>query len=101
MGMARKLVNKQSSLRTWMLRLVAFLIAGFGFWAFIKRQIGSYMLLRNQFVFFDFEEPLALFLADYIAVMGLFVMIGHRIFLCYGYLYAIYCVWRKCGKGTS
>ena len=77
MGMARKLVKKQSSWRTWILRLAAFLIAGFGLWAFVKRQIGSYMLLRNQFVFFDFDEPLVVFLADYIAIMGLFVMIGH------------------------
>ncbi|MGN0394559.1 MAG: DUF4405 domain-containing protein [Coprococcus sp.] len=77
MGMARKLVKKQSSLRTWMLRMIALLIAGFGIWAFIKRQIGSYMLLRNQFVFFDFDEPLVLFLADYLAVMGLFVVVGH------------------------
>ena len=35
------------------------------------------MLLRNMFVFFDFEEPLTLFYVDYIAVMGLFVWIGH------------------------
>ena len=77
MGMARKLVKRQSSWRTWILRLAAFLIAGLGLWAFVKRQIGSYMLLRNQFVFFDFDEPLVFFLADYIAIMGLFVMIGH------------------------
>ena len=77
MGMARKLVKKQSSLRAWILRILALLIAGFGLWAFVKRQIGSYMLLRNQFVFFDFDEPLVFFLADYIAIMGLFVMIGH------------------------
>lgn len=35
------------------------------------------MLLQNQFVFFDFEEPLILFLLDYIASMGLFVSVGH------------------------
>ena len=29
------------------------------------------------FVFFDFEEPLILFLLDYIASMGLFVAVGH------------------------
>ena len=45
--------------------------------AFFERQIGSYMLLRNQFVFYDFEEPPVLFMLDYIAVMGLFVAIGH------------------------
>ena len=77
MGMARKLVKKQSSWRTWILRILALLIAGFGLWAFVKRQIGSYMLLRKRFVFFDFDEPLVFFLVDYIAIMGLFVMIGH------------------------
>lgn len=61
MGMARKLVKKQSSLRAWILRILALLIAGFGLWAFVKRQIGSYMLLRNRFVFFDFDEPLVFF----------------------------------------
>ncbi len=35
------------------------------------------MFLRNQFVFFDFEEPLIFFFGDYLAVMGLFVFIGH------------------------
>ena len=44
---------------------------------FVKREIGSYMLLRIQFVFFNFEEPLIFFLLDYAAVMGLFVFIGH------------------------
>ena len=35
------------------------------------------MLLQNRFVFFDHEEPLALFLADYIAIMILFAAVGH------------------------
>lgn len=42
-----------------------------------KREIGSYMLLKNQFVFFDFDELLILFLLDYMAAMGLFVFIGY------------------------
>lgn len=77
MSMAGKLVKKQSEIRKWVLRAIAVLIAGYGVYAFINRDIGSYMLLRNQFVFFDFEEPLILFLLDYITVMGLFVFVGH------------------------
>lgn len=77
MGMAGKLVKKPSEIRKWVLRAVAILIAGYGLYAFIKRDIGSYMLLKTQFVFFDFEEPLPLFLLDYIASMGLFVVAGH------------------------
>ncbi len=77
MGMARKLVETTSSVRTWILRILALAIAGYGVFSFVKREIGSYMLLRIQFVFFDFEEPLIFFLLDYVAVMGLFVFIGH------------------------
>ena len=79
MGMARRLWKKQSIVRSWSVRAAGFLIAGYGIYAFFKRDIGSYMILKNQFVFFDFNEPLILFLLDYTAVMGLFVFIGHYI----------------------
>lgn len=77
MGIAKKHMKSPSKTRKWILRLIALLIAGYGVYAFVNREIGSYMLLKNQFVFFDFEEPLVLFIGDYIAVMGLFVFIGH------------------------
>ena len=77
MRIGRKLVKKISKSRKWIFRIVEVLIAGYGAWAFMERDIGSYMFLKNQFVFFDFEEPIILFLLDYIAVMGLFVIAGH------------------------
>ena len=77
MGMAKKALKKSSAVGTWILRILALVIAGYGVFAFVKREIGSYMLLRIQFVFFDFEEPLVFFLLDYLAIMGLFVLIGH------------------------
>lgn len=76
-GMAGRLFQKPSAARTWALRTFALAIAAYGVYAFVKREVGSYMLLRIQFVFFDFEEPLAFFLLDYVAVMGLFVFLGH------------------------
>ncbi len=42
-----------------------------------KRHILKYMLLKEQFVFFDFEEPYILFLLDYISVMGMFAVVGN------------------------
>lgn len=63
--------------RTALLRVAAVLIAGYGIYAFIRREIGVYMLLKSAFVFFNFEEPLGLFFLDYLAVMGLFVIIGY------------------------
>lgn len=79
MGMARKLIKKPSAVRTWTLRIAALLIAGYGVYAFRVRQIGSYLFLKIQFVFFDFDEPLVLFILDYLAVMGMFVFIGYYI----------------------
>lgn len=52
-------------------------IAVYGVYAFVKRDIAGYMFLRIQFVFFDFGEPLIFFLLDYAAAMGLFVFVGH------------------------
>lgn len=77
MGMTKKAVKKPSAARTWILRILALAIAGYGVFAFVKREIGSYMLLETQFVFFDFDQPLIFFLLDYVTVMGLFVFIGH------------------------
>lgn len=53
------------------------------------------MALQNQFVFFDFSEPLALFFADYLCIMALFVWLGH---------YAARLLWRtqkKKGKAEN
>lgn len=59
------------------LRTAGILLAVYGGYAFIKREIGLYMTLQNMFVFFDFEEPLVFFILDYLAVMGLFVWAGY------------------------
>ena len=77
MNMAKKMFHKSSVIRAWMVRLVGLLTAGYGVYAFVKQQIGSYMFLINQFVFFDYEEPLMRFLLDYMAVMVLFAALGY------------------------
>lgn len=77
MNMAKKMFSKPSAVRSWFVRLAGLLIAGYGVYAFVKRQIGSYMFLINQFVFFDYDEPLMRFLPDYMAVMVLFAALGY------------------------
>ena len=86
MGMAGKALGRTpggtspsgaSSARTWPLRIAGILVAGYGVYAFVRRGVTTYMFLRSVFVFFDYEEPLLFFYVDYIAVMGLFVWIGH------------------------
>lgn len=79
MGMLRKAANitSKSAVRTGTLRMIAVLLGLWGIWAFIQREIGTYLLLQNQFVFFNFSQPLVFFVTDYIAVMALFAMAGH------------------------
>ena len=48
-------------------------------YAFFKRQIPDYMFLKMQFVFFDYSETRLLFLADYLAVMVCFAVLGYGI----------------------
>lgn len=78
LGMMKKKVPAlQTKYGAAALRTLGILIAAYGVYAFIKRDIGLYMTLQNMFVFFDFEELLVLFILDYLAVMGLFVWVGY------------------------
>jgi hypothetical protein len=54
------------------------LISAYGVFAFFKRGIPGYLTLQTGFAFFDFEEPLIFFFADYISVMILFVWAGYQ-----------------------
>lgn len=82
LGMEKKVIKKPNQTGTWILRGVGFFIAVYGIYAFAKRDMETYMLMQSHFVFFDYEEPLIYFLADYIAAMGLLVWIGHYLTKC-------------------
>ena len=79
-AMARKtflLACAGSAVSTVVSRVIAALIALYGMVAFGKRDIWNYLILKNHFAFYDFSEPVIFFLLDYLAVMGLFVVIGY------------------------
>ncbi|MBD5517831.1 MAG: DUF4405 domain-containing protein [Lachnospiraceae bacterium] len=79
LGMVRRVMHITEDLlwRTWLSRIVAAFVAAYGAYAFFVRGFTEYMFLRTQFVFYDFGEPLPSFFMDYLAVMALFVYIGH------------------------
>ena len=81
MGMVRKIGGrmKPSSLRTWILRILALVICGFGVYAFFKHNIADYLFLRSEFVFFDMEQPLALFFGEYFAMMTLWACVSYYV----------------------
>lgn len=69
--------GKPSTVRPALLSAAGLLAAGYGVYAFFKREVWLYLFLRSHFVFFDFSEPLAMYLLDYIAVLAAFVWLGH------------------------
>lgn len=81
-GIVKKPFKKRPAFLGRIFRFAAVLLAGYGLYAFATRNIGSYMLLKELFVFFDFEEPLILLVIDYIAVMVMFVTVGYYFSLC-------------------
>ncbi len=76
-GVAGKRFQNPSAVCMGSARIAGVAIAAYGVYAFIKCAVGTYMFLQVHFVFFDYEEPLLLFLTDYLAIMGLFVFLGH------------------------
>ena len=71
------MLPKRKKRRTALVILSA--ISLYGIYAFFKRQILDYMFLKMQFVFFDYSESRLLFLADYLAVMVCFAVLGYGI----------------------
>ena len=78
LGMAGKVmkVRQTSRLRKVLLSIVGAGIAVYGLMVFIRRDLLTYMLLKTQFVFLDFSEPIPLFYLDYLAMMGAFIFLA-------------------------
>lgn len=78
-GMAGKLVRGRKIPKSLLLilRLIAVAVAGYGAVCFYKADIVSYLFLKNQFAFFDFEQTVVSVFSEYIAMMGLWVFIGY------------------------
>ena len=59
-----------------LLWVAANVVSIYGAYAFVNRNMASYLILKNQFVFFDFGQPRLRFMADYASMMCLFACIG-------------------------
>ena len=78
-GMLRKAmgIKNKAKIRSIIACIAGLIIAGYGAWAFIKRDFPTYLLLRSEFVFLDYSEWKLLFYIDYLALMGLCIFIAH------------------------
>ena len=69
--------GRNSRIRRTVLRIASAFIAGYGLYAFVARDLATYMFLRTQFVFLDYNESPLSFYIDYLAMTGLFIWIAH------------------------
>ncbi len=60
-------------------RIILALISAYGIYAFIARGVWKYLILQQQFFFFDLERGYFLFALDYISIIILFAIISHLI----------------------
>lgn len=81
LGMSRKAagIKNSSKIRSIIACIAGLVIAGYGVWVFIKRDLLTYLLLKTEFVFLDYSESKILFYIDYIALMGLCIFAAHYI----------------------
>ena len=78
LGMFRRLWGRKKTPAAFvrLMRFIAVFIAGYGVYCFHKENIVSYMFLKQEFVFFDFEQSAVSVFAEYTAMMGLWVFIS-------------------------
>ena len=70
-------MKKMSGICSLTLRLMGVMTAGYGLHAFVTRDLATYMFLRTQFVFLDYNESPISFYIDYLAMTGLFIWSAH------------------------
>ena len=58
-------------------RIILPLVCAYGLYAFIARGVWKYLILKQQFFFFDLERGYILFTMDYISIIILFATISH------------------------
>lgn len=78
-ALARKALRlrRPSRIRQVLLPVLSGGIAAYGATALIRRDLLTYMLVRTQFVFLDFSEPVGLFYLDYLAMMEMFIALAY------------------------
>lgn len=78
-GMAGKRTGKAvpSKHHSLLLFLTGLLIAVYGAFVFADRDFPTYLFLRSEFVFLDYEEPVWSFYLDCLCLMGLWVFLSH------------------------
>ena len=81
-GNSEKENGSKKSARKIISRIFVTLVCAYGLYAFIIRGVWKYLILRQQFFFFDLERGYILFVLDYISIIVLFATISHLLATC-------------------
>lgn len=77
-GVFRKLTKgRKNAVVLWILRLLAAFFAGFGAFCFRRADIFSYLFLKVEFAFIDYEKNAVQVLSEYLAMIGLWVFMAY------------------------
>lgn len=60
-------------------RILLALVCAYGLYAFIARGVWKYLVLKQQFFFFDLERGYVLFAMDYISIIILFAVVSRLV----------------------
>ena len=60
-------------------RIILVLVCAYGLYAFIARGVWKYLILKQQFFFFDLERGYILFAMDYISIIILFAVVSRLV----------------------
>ena len=60
-------------------RILLVLVCAYGLYAFIARGVWKYLILKQQFFFFDVERGYILFAMDYISIIILFAVVSRLV----------------------
>ncbi|MBD5535215.1 MAG: DUF4405 domain-containing protein [Lachnospiraceae bacterium] len=63
--------------RKAILFIAGLLVALYGGWVFVKRDFATYLFLKSEFVFLDYEEPKIFFYLEYLSLIGMCIFISH------------------------
>ena len=69
--------EQHGKLQKILLRILLALVCLYGIYAFIARGVWKYLILQQQFFFFDLEKGYILFAVDYISIIVLFATVSH------------------------
>ena len=72
-------LSEKSTVRTWVLRMIAAVLSVYGFYSFIAQHMADYLFLQTHFVLFDETKAAVAYFAETVAMMCLFAVAAYYI----------------------